>query len=163
MYLKQSDLFWQLSHDFVKTVMGLSTKQKHEAGDTLFQEGDPAHRFYMLIKGRVRLAIRDKGQVVHTVSRAGECFGWSALLGREAYSASAECREPTDLILIDADRFTKIIENDPANGLRFMKRLAGMLGNRLLQSYKMAYSIPSADAALSFGSSQVSESTADIQ
>jgi CRP-like cAMP-binding protein len=163
MYLKQSDLFWQLSHDFVKTVMDRSTKQRHKAGDTLFREGDPARHFYVLIKGRVRLAIGDKGHVIHTVSRAGECFGWSALLEREVYSASAECREPTDLMLIDADRFTQIIEDDPANGLRFMKRLAGMLGNRLLQSYKTAYSIPSADAALSFGASHVSESTADMQ
>ncbi len=163
MYLKRSDLFRQLSHDFVETVMGRSVKQKHEAGDILFREGDPALYFYVLIKGRIRLVIGDSGTVVHTVSHAEECFGWSALVDQKAYSASAECREPSELMRIEAEQFTRIIEDDPTNGLRFMKRLAGMIGNRLLQNYKMVSSYPSADAVRSFGSSQVAESIADIQ
>ena len=162
MYLKQSDLFLNLDHDFVKTVMDQSFKQKHEAGDILFREGDPARYFYTLTKGRIRLIVGDSGQVVHMVSHAGECFGWSALLDREVYSALAECREPSELMLIEAERFTQIIDDDPVNGVLFMKHLAGMLGNRLLQNYRMASSMLSADTARSFGTGQVSESIADI-
>lgn len=164
MYLKQSDLFWHLRHEFVKKVMDQSTKQKHPTGTILFREGDPAHCFYTLIKGRVRLTTgTSSGQVVHTVNHAGECFGWSALLDREAYSASAECTEPTELILIQTEKFTRIIEDDPTNGLRFMKRLAGMIGNRLIQSYQMHRTMHPADEVASYGTGQVAESITDIQ
>lgn len=163
MYLKQSDLFMELNHDFVKTVMDLAVGKKYEAGHTLFRQGDPARNFYMLIKGCIRLVIGEGGHVVNMVNHAGECFGWSALLDREVYSASAECREPSELMIIKAERFNDVIEADPVNGLLFMKRLAGMIGNRLIQNYKMISSMPSADEVKSFGTGQVAESIADIQ
>lgn len=163
MYLKQSDLFWQLDHDFVRRVMAATTKEKYEAGQVLFREGDPAHHFYVLIKGQVRLSIGDQGQVIQTVSRPGECFGWSALLDRVAYSASALCRAPTDLIRIHKNRFTPILEADPANGLIFMKHLAGMLGNRLIRNYQLIFSLATAAETPVYGSNQVVETAADIQ
>ena len=163
MYFMQSDLFMELNHDFVKSIMDLAVKRKHEAGYTLFRQGDPARHFYVLIKGRIRLDIGEGKHVVSTVNHAGECFGWSALLDREVYSASAECREQSELMVIEAERFTKVIESDPVNGLRFMKRLAGMIGNRLIQNYKMISSMPLADEAQSFGTGQLAESIADIQ
>ncbi len=163
MYLKQSDLFWRLGHDFVKKVIDKSVKQKHDAGDILFYEGDPASHFYVLIKGRIRLTIGDSGQVVHTISHPGECFGWSSLLSRETYSASAECREPSTLMLINAEQFLRIIEEDPLDGLHFMKHLAKTLGNRLLTNYQMAFSLRFADTVCSFGNSQVLEGIADVQ
>ena len=157
MYLKQSDLFFNLDYGFVEKVMEQSYKQTHKTGDILFREGDPASHFYTLIRGRIRLVIGDTGQVVHVVGYAGECFGWSALLGRAVYSASAECRLESDLMLIEADRFIQIIEDDPANGLQFMKHLAGMIGNRLLQNYRLASAMPSVAAASSFGTGQMLE------
>jgi CRP/FNR family transcriptional regulator, cyclic AMP receptor protein len=163
MYLKQSDLFWELNHDFVKAVMGHSVKQTFESGQILFREGDAAGYFYVLIKGRIRLTIGDGTRVVHTVSRAGECFGWSALLDRKAYSAAAECRQPSELILIDAHRFTRTIEEDPVSGMRFMKRLAAMLGNRLIANYQVVSSLHAAETARSYGTNQVAEAMDDIQ
>jgi CRP-like cAMP-binding protein len=163
MYLKQSDLFWELNHDFVKAVVNRSVKQTYEAGHTLFREGDPARHFYVLIKGRIRLVLGDSGVVVNTVSHAGECFGWSALLGRQAYSASAECRETSELMLIDAQWFTRMIEEDPVSGMHFMKRLAGMIGNRLIQNYQVISSMHAAETARSFGTNQVAESISDFQ
>lgn len=163
MYLKQSDLFWELNHEFVKAVMNRSVKQKYETGHFLFHEGDATRYFYVLIKGRIRLVLGDSGRVVHTVSHAGECFGWSALLDRKGYSASAECRAPSELILIDAHWFTRTIDEDPVSGMRFMKRLAGMIGNRLIENYQVVSSLHAAQTAHSFGTNQVAESMEDIQ
>lgn len=163
MYLKQSDLFWHLDHDFVKRVMGRTRKQKFEAGHILFREGDPARHFYILIKGNVRLKIGHQGQIVHTVNRAGECFGWSALLDRDIYSASAECKATTELLVIEEDQLKSVLEDDPANGLIFMKRLAGMLGNRLIQNYQMMSSMHTVEANLVHGTNQAFESAVDIQ
>jgi CRP-like cAMP-binding protein len=137
MYLKQSDLFWGIEHDFVKKVMDVSSKASRKAGETLFREGDPAERFYILIKGRVRLGIGGVGQTVHTVNHPGECFGWSSLIERDVYTASAECAEPTELTVIGREDFKSVLEKDPKNGVVFLGRLAGLIAQRLVNSYRM--------------------------
>lgn len=137
MYIKHSDLLTGTSMDFVKKFMDISQMISHEKGDVLFHENDPAQYFYVLLNGRVRLGVGESEQMVYDVKQNGEAFGWSSLIGRDEYSASAECVEPTKLLKTDSDKLTKIIKTDPANGIIFFKQLAATLGNRLFESYKM--------------------------
>ena len=161
MYFKQSDLFWQLSHDFVKKIMAQAMKKNYPSGACVFREGDPAREFFILIKGHIRLKIGDSGQVVHTVSHAGEFFGWSALLAREYYSAQAECMAACELLVFQAQRIQRIVETDPTNGLFFMKRLAGIIGERLIQNYRLTSAMPRQDTLSSFGTRQLAELAGD--
>jgi CRP-like cAMP-binding protein len=62
-------------------------------------------------------------------------MGWSGLVGREAYSASAECTTPTELHKIEVGRLRKIMEKNPVDGFVFFENLSKILGDRLLQSY----------------------------
>ena len=117
MYFKQSDIFWGLDRSFIKAVMNIADKESYEKENSLFIEGDPADFMYILLKGCVKLSIGGEGQTVYTVDHPGGVFGWSSLSGRGVYSASAECRKPTKLLRIEADRLLKILENDPASGL----------------------------------------------
>ena len=135
MFIQQTDLFRGMDKNFVKETYDLTVKQSLEEGEVLFSEGDQASHFYILLKGRIRLGTRDTGQVVHTVSRPGETFGWSSLVGRDIYSASAECVQPAKLLKIDREDFQEILRKDPINGLSFFRRLAGALGERLINSY----------------------------
>lgn len=155
MYFQQSDLFEGLDEGFVKEFMDIGEKEIHKTGHTLFHEGDPAGYFFVLVQGRVKITIGDTGHTVYTVDRSGEVFGWSSLVGRAAYTASAECREPTKLLKIDVGRLNKVLEKDPATGLVFFKRLAGSLGNRLLQTYRMISDTPERDISRSYGTGQV--------
>ncbi len=160
MYVKQADFFWGTSQIFVNEVMKISKKESWEKGYFLFHEGNPANRFYILLKGRVRLSIGKAGHVVYIVSRAGEAFGWSSLIGRKPYSASAECREPVELITFDSEKFQKILKNDPANGLIFFQGIAETIGNRLLQTYKMISQTTQYEEMLSLGTGQFKKSDA---
>ena len=74
--------------------------------------------------------------MVYNIKQNGEAFGWSSLIGRDQYSASAECIEATKLLKVDSQKLKKVLENDPANGIVFFKQLAATLGNRLLEIYK---------------------------
>jgi CRP-like cAMP-binding protein len=160
MYFQQADLFWGMNRDFVKEVMNISEKESHPKGRFVFHEGDPAAHFYILIKGRVKLTIGDVGQMVHTVDQAGEAFGWSSLIDRDVYSATAECSKDTILQKFDRRNLLKILEEDTPNGLIFFKRLAGTLGHRLLNSYKMFTSSSQADISPTIGSGQIEHSEA---
>ncbi|UCF95341.1 MAG: cyclic nucleotide-binding domain-containing protein [Desulfobacterales bacterium] len=160
MYLKQKDVFWAMDKDFVKEIMNIAESESYQEGDVLFQEGDHADNFYILLKGRVKLILGQTGRVVHVVSNAGETFGWSSLVGRDTYSASAKCVVSAKLLKFERQKLQKVVAKDPANGMVFFKRIAGILGNRLLRSYAMIASAPSADVSTSFGTGQVIDITA---
>ena len=160
MYFQQADLFWGMNKTFVKNVMGSTEKESHPKGHFLFHEGDPATYFYILLKGRIKLTIGEIGQVVHTVDHAGEAFGWSSLIDRDVYSASAECIKDTMLQKFDRRTLQKIIEEDPSNGIIFYKRLAETIGYRLLCIYKMISSSSIADTSPTLGSGQIEHSDA---
>ena len=136
MYIKQSELLMGTSMDFVKKFMDISQMISHEKGDILFHEKDAALYFYVLLNGRVKLGVGEHDKMVYDVKRNGEAFGWSSLIGREIYSASAECIEPTKLLKTDSKKLLRILEKDPANGVVFFRQLAATLGNRLIESYK---------------------------
>lgn len=135
MYLKQSDLFWDMDKDFVKEAMEMGEKINPSEGDILFREGDSADYFYVLIKGRVKLSIGEPGPVVYMARHAGEVVGWSSLNGRDSYSATAACVEPSNLIKFDSEKFSGLLEEKPEISSVFYKRLAQILGNRLLLIY----------------------------
>ena len=137
MYIKQSDLLLGTSMDFVKKIMDIARMVSHEKGDILFHENDESRHFYILLNGHVKLSVGEDGQVVYDVGQNGEAFGWSSLIGRNVYSASAECVEPTKLLVTDRQELGKVLDEDPANGLIFVRQLAATLGNRLIETYKM--------------------------
>lgn len=136
MDIQKAELLRGVSNDFVKAIQAITTKENHEQGIIIFQVGDPASYLYILLMGKVKLIIGERGHVIHTVSRPGEAFGWSSIVGREVYSATAECIAPTTLHKIDRGKLLAIMQKDVASGFIFYQRLASILGSRLLLSYK---------------------------
>jgi CRP-like cAMP-binding protein len=137
MYIKQKELFAGLGKQFIKEIIELTEKKTYRTGDVIFREGNHANRFHVLLRGRVRLTVGEGRQVAFTVNHAGEAFGWSSLLGRSTYAASAVCEEPTALLRVDRVKLNMVLEKDPANGLILIRRLAQMLGHRLHDAYRV--------------------------
>ncbi len=135
MYIKMSDFFMGMGKQFTIEVLDISEKLFQNEGDILFHEGDPAKHFFVLLKGRVQLSLGETGPVVYMVRHPGEIIGWSGLIGRDLYSASGECMEETNLLKFDRDDFLDILKKYPQNEALLFKRLAEMLGNRLLELY----------------------------
>jgi len=159
MYFQQSDILHGLSNRFVKQFMNITTRESHAGGTTLFERGDKADNFYILLKGRVKLTVGESGPVVYTVSHPGEAFGWSALIGRDVYTASALCAAECKTLRIERAELLKIMDADPAEGMTFFKNLAATLGKRLLMSYKMMSDRSAVQGSASFGSGQVLDSS----
>jgi CRP/FNR family cyclic AMP-dependent transcriptional regulator len=135
MYIKMSDFFMGMGKNFTMDVLDISEKLSQKEGFVLFKEGAPATYFYILLKGRVKLSLGYTGPVVYMARQPGEIIGWSGLIGRDVYSASGECMEPTNLLKFDRDHFLGILKKYPQNEALLFKRLAEMLGNRLLELY----------------------------
>ena len=140
MKIDQGDLLWGMSMIFVHEFMNITNKEFYEKRDFIFREGNKADYFYTLIEGHVKLSIGDAGQEVYIVTRAGEAFGWSSLLDRNYYSASAECIVPSAVLKVERGELNKLLEKNPEYGFIFYKKLSGMLGSRLVQCYRLVYS-----------------------
>jgi len=135
MHFKQGDLFWGMSKEFVQEAMDTSEKLSCDEGDSLFHDGDPADHFFILLKGRILLSRGQEGPTVHMARHPGELIGWSTLTGREHFSASARCLEPSNLLKFERDRFLSILDRDSENAAMLFKRLAETLGKRLIEIY----------------------------
>ena len=135
MHLKMGDFIMGMGREFATEAMDISEKLSLGEGEVLFNVGDSAGHFYVLLKGHVQLSLGQTGPVVYQARHPGEIIGWSCLIGRVTYSASAECTESTNLLRFDRESFLRILTQNPANEALLFKRLAEMLGNRLLELY----------------------------
>jgi len=135
MVFKMGDFIMGMGKEFALEAMEISEKLSLEEGETLFNAGDTANHFYVLIKGRIALSLGKSGPVVYTARHPGEVIGWSSLVGRNDFSASAQCRESAKLLKFNRDGFLELLQKNAANEALLFKRLAEMLGNRLLELY----------------------------
>jgi CRP-like cAMP-binding protein len=137
MLIDQADLLDGMDFIFVQKFMAITTRENYKAGEFIFHEGDKADYFYTLIEGCVRLIIGEAGKEIYIISHPGEAFGFSSLIDRNYYSASAECLKPTFIHKIERNELTKLLLTHSEHSSIFYKRIAAMLGHRLIECYKI--------------------------
>jgi hypothetical protein len=62
----------------------------------------------------------------------------------------------------NAKELDKMLQADPVNSLAFFRRLAGVLGGRLFQTFQMISGTTQPESSLSFGTGQVMESETTV-
>ena len=137
MSIDLGDLSKGMGMIFMREFMETANRLTCDEGRVLFREGDITHHFYTLIQGELRLIIGNNEHHVYTVRQAGEIFGWSSLVGGNTYSATAICTKPSEMLRFDRDALVGLLGRHPECGFLFFKKLAEMLGKRLLKSYRI--------------------------
>ena len=89
-----------------------------EAGDVLFQKGEPAFSFYVVKNGA--LEIRDNGEVIQRIAPGGY-FGEGALLENGVWQHDGIATEPTNLVSIPANIFRSLVRGIGSLGNFFQK------------------------------------------
>lgn len=80
-----------------------------EAGDPLFESGEPAFSFYAVKKGRIDIT-DEKGEIIKSAG-PGDHFGERALLADHIWRFNADAKEPTELVAIDARTFNQLVSS----------------------------------------------------
>ena len=108
-------------------------RTQYRAGDFIFQEGEPANRFYLIQSGRVALEshLRDEPPVAVQVLGAGEVLGWSWLFPPCHWNFDAHVLEPTAAVFFYGTRLRVQCELDHEFGYEMMKRMAQVVIQRL--------------------------------
>ncbi len=151
MSLESAYLFQDVSEQARREIAHVAVEESHAPGEFLFRAGDVADRLYILRSGWLRLSIVRGGLLSSIVTEPGEAVGWSSMAGSGTYTASAECLVPVSVYKIPQDRLSGILEQDPASGMAFYKRLAKLIGRRLVSSYGATLSMQFPGDTRSFG------------
>ena len=136
MIIREMDLFDGAGDEGEDEIAAIMEGESYKAGDLIIQEGDPADTFYVLRTGALKVKVAGATRTTHVAIRPGEAVGWSSLAGRDLYTASVECAEPSRVWKINKDRLDQILRRHSAFGLLFYKRLAGLIGERLIRCYQ---------------------------
>ena len=136
MIIREIDLFDGASEELEIELVKIMESESYNPGDAIIKEGDPADYFYVLQTGALNVKFAGARHTAQVAVRPGEAVGWSSLAGRETYTASVECAEPSRVMKINKDKLDQILRLHSAFGLLFYKRLAGLIGERLIRCYQ---------------------------
>jgi CRP-like cAMP-binding protein len=134
--MQEVELFKSIPSHILHEITQFASEESVQAEEVLFREGDIAEYLYILEDGQVVITVPGKKAITFPVDSAGSVFGWSALVEPRRYTASAECTMDSKVIKIDGERLLKLFERYPHEGLLILRRLAGVMGTRLVQSYR---------------------------
>jgi CRP-like cAMP-binding protein len=154
MIIQKADLFRDLSPETMNEISKIMVEQSYDKGTLLFKAGDPATCFYLIVDGAVRLSIGTEAEIDYTADRQGEAFGWTGMVDRPAYVATAVCSAPSKLVKIEKDKLIETLQKDPNSSAVFFRRLAGAVVQRLIDNYGMFLTEGSLKG-VTYGSGQV--------
>ena len=137
MIIREVDLFEGMSEEIEQELAKVMEGESYSSGEVIIKEGAAADNFYVLQTGALNVKVAGARQTTHVAIRPGEAVGWSSLAGRETYTASVECSEPSKLVKINKDKLDQVLRRYPGAGLLFYKRLAGLVGDRLIKCYQV--------------------------
>lgn len=136
--LSQFSLFKDLPETLLKQIAEISSETSVKKGGVIFREGEKADKLHFLLNGsvalRVKLTSRPDSVTVSFISSPYQSFGWSGIVSPFHYTSSAECDEDSNLLVIPAEPFMKLLESHPEAGFTVMKRIAEIIADRLRNS-----------------------------
>ncbi|MEL0081418.1 MAG: cyclic nucleotide-binding domain-containing protein [Gammaproteobacteria bacterium] len=135
---REMELFRELGEEDAASLAAIASLREVAGKTDLFSQGDAADSLYILVEGRISLAIQVPGRahaesVVSTVS-TGELLGWSALLPDRVWQVSAHVIKPSRLIDIPGAELRQLCERNCGLGYKIATRMLAVVGQRLTES-----------------------------
>ncbi len=109
--LKNVYLFANLTTKELEQVSQICQHVHFHTGQQIFAEGTVGDKFYIVIKGTVRVGkqIPGIGEEALAVMKMGDYFGEMALMNNLPRSASAHAQEEVDVLTINKADFNKLL------------------------------------------------------
>ena len=131
-----------LRHPFFKNLeqpeqerlMAQSHEQAFSAGELLIQQGQPAERFFLVLKGRVKLyrISADGQEKVVEIIHEGQTFAEAVMfMQRSEYPVCAETLETVQLVSVPNRLMLTLLQENPQACLRLLGHTSMRLHQRL--------------------------------
>ena len=128
--LARSDFFADAPTDELTRIASAGRKRVLSRGDHLFEAGEDAESMFLVITGRVAIAIAnelDKRESMVALMETGDLFGEMGLLDGGPRSAMARAIEPCEVLEIPYVPVEELLEKNP----HVLRGVVRMLADRL--------------------------------
>ena len=128
-------LFCEMSPDEIQHIANGAREHSLVRGEVLFQRGDPCNGFYMVVHGRVKLALTSPQGIEKVVELIGpgQSFGEAVMFMDKPYPVFAQALTDTLVLHIGKREIAGGIDNDPVFCRKMLAGLSIRL-HRLIQT-----------------------------
>jgi CRP-like cAMP-binding protein len=128
-FLRNLPLFRELDLSQLEAVGAATTEQRVAVGAALFRRGDPCDGMYLIVLGRVKLALLAHGgaEKVVEILGPGQSFGEAVLFTGAPHKLYAEAIADSLLLHIRRNAVLDTVERNP----KFARRMLNELSQRL--------------------------------
>ena len=131
--LRRYPYFAGVSGESLKAIAVVADEESVPSATTMFSEGDPAKKLYIIVKGQVDIQYTLGSGELRTVDTLvdGDLLVWSALVDPHKCTTVGTTAQDTQLIAIDAAKLNDLCDADPLLGYRLMSQVSKLLAHRL--------------------------------
>jgi CRP-like cAMP-binding protein len=122
-------LFGQLEPDQIDDVLRSAGSRRYATGDVVFEQGETAAQFFVLLHGRLRVTqVTSEGQqVVVRMVNPGDLFGIARALGRVDYPGTATAVSESVVLSWPMSHWNDFLEQYPSLAVNAMQTMGGRL------------------------------------
>ncbi|MBR0564669.1 Crp/Fnr family transcriptional regulator [Azoarcus sp. L1K30] len=139
--LRQISLFGELTDDELVMVARFTRERRLRKGELLFQRGDPAHGFYFVTEGQLKLAFSSAQGNEKVVEIVGpqQSFGEAVMFMDRPYPVFAEALTDMSLLHISQNVVSDLIDHDAQFARKLLAGMAIRLHNmvRDVETYSL--------------------------
>ncbi len=134
--LRQTDLFSGLTPEELGKITGISAKESHKPGVVIFEEGAEGDKFYLILKGEIRISkmIPGIGEEALVILKKGSYFGEMSLIDDQPRSAHAIVNKASEVMVIEKADFEKLLSSDKELAYKLLWTFLKTLSKRLRET-----------------------------
>jgi CRP-like cAMP-binding protein len=131
--IRQAAIFAGLDDEELEAVAEICKEQQFKFGQTIFKEGEPGNRLFIISTGDVRISrdVPGSGEEALTVLKPGACFGEMAVLDRSERSTDAIANTDCTLITITRPDFEMLLDFNRELAYKVLWSVVRLLCDRL--------------------------------
>jgi CRP-like cAMP-binding protein len=133
------DLFQGVPTEKLRTLAERSRYRTYKAGEMFIGETDPAHAFYVIVTGQVKLyksSPEGKEQTLYLL-RPGDPFGMCTAFAIDSFPANAMALEESGILMIPGPVMETVATSEP----RLLMNIIQILSDRLKESMTLIESL----------------------
>ncbi|MBW9073824.1 Crp/Fnr family transcriptional regulator [Agrobacterium deltaense] len=126
-------LFAKMADDELDGLLTHATSRLVPPGEAIFEQGQPATHFFLLIHGRLKVTqvTHDGQQIIVRVVHPGDLFGFARALQRSDYPGTATTAAESVILSWQTDLWPQFVEQNPHLAVSAMQTI----GQRLEEAH----------------------------
>jgi len=141
--LSSQEVFAFLTPDQVNTISESAQRLSLEAGKMVYDKGDPAEDFFIVLDGEVTLRLPGQAGISIVIDQLqqGAVFGGALAYTRSSYALTAQCTGDSELLRIKSGVMKSLMEKDLRMGYHLQAYISNAYFNRYIDTMKKLQAI----------------------